>query len=245
MKIVAHIAFLLTLVCLLNTSAVCQKRRHIPQTSSTASNKPLCMGDSIPKGFVVVGEKQSARCSEKLELVIKKPAATELICDGSPIPEDYTVVRQAASSACSNTNRNPLVNALSIIHNGEVPINKPSTNRTRTSSARSTDDDEEGTEYVVRRRNVDRVVSSKESDPDRTVSSSLSSNPTREEIDIAIRRSTVLIGMDMQDVSRAWGTTHTSDSLVEDSGVIYIWGYRRGRVYFRDGIVYKVMLLKG
>jgi hypothetical protein len=65
-----------------------------------------------------------------------------------------------------------------------------------------------------------------------------------EEIDLAIRRSTVLLGMNMQDVSRAWGTSHTSDSSVEREELIYIWGYKRGKVYFRDGIVYKAILLK-
>ena len=69
--------------------------------------------------------------------------------------------------------------------------------------------------------------------------------PSREEIEIAVRRSTVMIGMTMQDVSRAWGQSHTTDSLIEDDGPIQIWGYRRGKVYFRAGIVYKIVLLKG
>jgi hypothetical protein len=69
--------------------------------------------------------------------------------------------------------------------------------------------------------------------------------PSREAIEIAVRRSTVIIGMTMQDVSRAWGKSHTTDSLVESDGLIHIWGYRLGKVYFRNGLVYKILLLKG
>lgn len=69
--------------------------------------------------------------------------------------------------------------------------------------------------------------------------------PSREDIEIAVRRSTVIIGMTMQDVSRAWGKSHTTDSLVENDRLIHIWGYRLGKVYFRNGVVYKILLLKG
>jgi len=69
--------------------------------------------------------------------------------------------------------------------------------------------------------------------------------PSRDNIEIAVRRSTVIIGMTMQDVSRAWGKSHTTDSLVENDGLIHIWGYRLGKVYFRNGLVYQILLLKG
>ena len=51
--------------------------------------------------------------------------------------------------------------------------------------------------------------------------------------------------MEMPDVSRAWAESHDDQKLVEENGqVIHIWSYSRGEVYFRNGLVYKVVLLK-
>jgi hypothetical protein len=71
------------------------------------------------------------------------------------------------------------------------------------------------------------------------------SQPTREQIDVAIRQSKVIIGMDMKDVSRAWGGRYTNDILIENDQEIQLWRYSRGEVYFRSGVVYKVILLQG
>jgi hypothetical protein len=72
-----------------------------------------------------------------------------------------------------------------------------------------------------------------------------SKGPTHEAIESAIGKSTVLIGMEMPDVSRAWAESHDDQKLVEENGqVIHIWSYSRGEVYFRNGLVYKVVLLK-
>ena len=81
-------------------------------------------------------------------------------------------------------------------------------------------------------------------DSEKKFDESVASAPTRQEIEVAIRQAKVLIGMDMKDVSKAWGDRHTNDSLVENDTVIQIWRYSNGEVYFRNGVVYKITLLK-
>ena len=89
-----------------------------------------------------------------------------------------------------------------------------------------------------------KPTSDESNDPD-TKTPGASSRPSRDEIEIAVRRTTVIPGMEMQDVSRAWGNPRTNDKIVEEDGLIHIWGYTMGKVYFRNGIVYKIELLKG
>jgi hypothetical protein len=86
----------------------------------------ICNGESIPKGYVVVGYRSSAKCAENPELVIKKPAEVENVCDDSPIPEGYHVVSQQGSTACVKADSNPLTNALTIARDGSEK-NSPST----------------------------------------------------------------------------------------------------------------------
>lgn len=70
-----------------------------------------------------------------------------------------------------------------------------------------------------------------------------SNAPSREEIEIAVRQGRVMIGMEMQDVSRAWGNSHANDTMIEQDGLAtQRWVYSRGEVYFRNGVVRTVLL---
>jgi hypothetical protein len=220
-------------VLLLNNVALGQKR--ISKTGTTKqANSPACKGQPIPKGFVIIGYKSSAKCGENSELIVKKPDDIEIVCDTSPVPEGYHVLTQQASAACETKDSNPLTNALSILRDGAaVTVQNPGQSM--------------GSAAKVYRSQPPRSAkpSSDESDSPDTKASSSSPRPSRDEIEIAVRRSTVIIGMEMQDVSRAWGTPRTNDKLVEEDGLIQIWGYAMGKVYFRNGIVYKIAALKG
>jgi hypothetical protein len=194
--------------------------------------RTVCKGQPVPRGFVIIGNKVSEKCGENSELVIKKPTDTEIVCDSSPIPEGYRVISQQGSAACLTPNSNPLTNALSIAREGVTALPQAPTRSTTTTVYRS---------QPTRKPNS----TSDESNNAATESQSRSARPSREEIEIAVRRATVIIGMEMQDVSRAWGNPRTNDKLIEEDGLIHIWGYAMGRVYFRNGIVYKIELLKG
>lgn len=220
-------------VLLLSNVALGQKR--ISKTATTKqANSPACKGQSIPKGFVIVGYKSSAKCGENSELIIKKPDDIEIVCDTSPVPEGYHVLTQQGSAACETKDSNSLTNALSILREGAVvTVQNPSHNM--------------GSTAAVYRTQASRSAKppSDESDTPDTKTSTSSPRPSRDEIEIAVRRATVIIGMEMQDVSRAWGTPRTNDKLVEEDGLLQIWGYAMGKVYFRNGIVYKIAALKG
>lgn len=151
----------------------------------------------------------------------------------------FGVVGLQGSPACATTDSNPLTNATLIERDGFVSSPRPRPSSSDTAARAPTYED--GDENIPGRE-TRKDAGSRELSPD---SQSASQNPRREDIEIAVRRSTVIIGMEMQDVSRAWGKSHTTDSLIEDNALTHIWGYRRSKVYFRNGLVYKILLLKG
>ena len=220
-------------VLLLCNVALGQKR--IAKAAATKQRTPPpCKGQPIPKGFVIVGYESSAKCGENSELIIKKPGDIEIVCDTSPVPGGYHVLTQQGSAACATRDSNPLTNALSIMRDGAtVSMQSPTQNM-------------ESAAPVYRAQSPRRAKpTSDESNDSDTKTARGPSRPSRDEIEIAVRRATVIIGMEMQDVSRAWGDPRTNDKVVEEDGLIHIWGYRMGKVYFRNGIVYKIALLKG
>lgn len=240
MYIVLKTLSLCLLLLAMFTIALPQNHTKNSQRKSPVSMpRVICQGEKVPAGFVVVGYNVSAKCGSNSELVVKRPADTEIVCADSPIPDGFHAIGLKASLACTSADSNPLTNATLIERDGLVSTPQPLPSRKTITSTRTyPGDDENESPRPTQRHSGAKVVehSAEESAPP---------IPSREEIEIAVRRSTVMIGMTMQDVSRAWGQSHTTDSLIEDDGPIHIWCYRRGKVYFRTGIVYKIVLLKG
>jgi hypothetical protein len=244
MKFIVRIS-LLILICLSIVPAYAQKRGGKANAKAApASPHSFCQGDTIPNGFVVVEAKRTSKC---VELTVKKPAATETVCDGSPVPEGYSVVRQSSSQRCYDASANPLTNAM-VISNGEEAATPPQ----KASAQQSNDEDEEdrpiritvgGNEQSERPKSV--LERRAEEAQRKAREENLSNGPSQDEIDTAARRQTVIVGMHPQDVTRAWGASHTNDNLYENGLQVTIWSYRRGTVYFQNGVVYRVTLLKG
>ena len=255
MKNLAKPAVLIAAVCLLNSVALGQQKSIRKTRKPTEPLKIVCSVGAVPKGMVIVGYKDNAGCSSGRELLVKHPDASETICANSPMPDSYIVQSISGSIECREASPNPLTNALVITRGGQNLSTSAMTNSetiySRSSSRRETTvsvsrgtstDDEEPPTSRIRSQRTQQSESTIERDSDLEPASRI---PSREDIEIAVRRSTVIIGMTMQDVSRAWGKSHTTDSLVENDGLIHIWGYRLGKVYFRNGVVYKILLLKG
>jgi hypothetical protein len=223
------------LICLLigfsYATATAQKRHTRNSESKKTSPRVICKTASIPKGFVIVGYKPNSSCSDSLELVVRRPADTEIVCAESPVPDGYQLLSQQASDACALKNSNPLTNAVMIVRDGTAV---PQPTRIQESA-----DENEQPKRISANRQTDQSTQANPEDK------SAPKRPSRENIDIAIRKQTVLIGMEMQDVSRAWGSAHATDLFVEDRVRGFIWTYRRGKVYFNDGVVFRVTLLKG
>ena len=228
-------------MCLSASSAFTQKRTaSMSKRPATAAPSPkaVCIGAQIPDGLVVVGIAKAPSCQQGA-WELKKPDATEVVCDGSPMPDGYEVKEIIGVDKCAGAN--PLTNAMVIARTGMPYSSKAAvpfraTQRSPVQARNNDDSDEE---------NAPTRHSARPSDSEENSGSIIRpSRPSREEIDVAIRRATVLTGMDYQDVTRAWGGGHTTDSLVEDGLRIEIWSYSRGRVYFRNGRVYMAMLLK-
>lgn len=255
MKNLAKPVVLIAAVCLLKPVALCQQKSIRNTRKRTEPPKIVCSVAAVPKGMVIVGYKDNAGCSSGRELLVKRPDASETICANSPMPDSYLVQSISGSIECREASPNPLTNALVIMRGGQnlstsamtnsEPIYGRSSSRRETtvsvSRGTSTDDEEPPTSRI-RSQRTQQSESTIERDSDLEPASPI---PSREDIEIAVRRSTVIIGMTMQDVSRAWGKSHTTDSLVEKDRLIHIWGYRLGKVYFRNGVVYKIVLLKG
>lgn len=256
MKNLAKPAVLIAAVCLLNSVALSQQKSIRKTRKPIEPPKIVCSVAAVPKGMVIVGYKDNAGCSSGRELLVKRPDASETICANSPMPDSYIVQSISGSIECREASPNPLTNALVITRGGQNLSTSAMTNsepylqqdqssrrETTVSVSRGTStDDEEPPTSRIRSQRTQQSESTIERDSDLEPASPI---PSREDIEIAVRRSTVIIGMTMQDVSRAWGKSHTTDSLVEKDGLIHIWGYRLGKVYFRNGVVYKIVLLKG
>lgn len=256
MKNLAKPAVLIASVCLLNSVGLGQQKSNRKTRKPIEPPKIVCTVTAVPKGMVIVGYKDNARCTSGRELLVKRPDASETVCANSPMPDGYIVQGISGSIECSEASPNPLTNALVITRAGEdlsassttnsEPVYSRSTSRREitvsVSRGTSTDDEESPTYPIEERAAISTGAAQRSNSQNSKTSRPI---PSREDIEIAVRRSTVIIGMTMQDVSRGWGKSHTTDSLVENDGLTHIWGYRRGKVYFRNGVVYKILLLKG
>jgi hypothetical protein len=255
MKNLAKPAVLIASVCLLNSVGLGQQKSIRKTRKPIEPPKIVCTVAAVPKGRVIVGYKDNAGCTSGRELLVKRPDASETVCANSPMPDGYSVQSISGSIECREASPNPLTNALVITRAAEdlsassttnsESIYSRSTSRReiRVSVSRGTSTDDEAPTSPIEERAAMSTGAAQHSNSQSSKTSR--PIPSREDIEIAVRRSTVIIGMTMQDVSRAWGKSHTTDSLVENDGLTHIWGYRRGTVYFRNGVVYKILLLKG
>jgi hypothetical protein len=62
--------------------------------------------------MVIVGYKTNPACGQEMEIVVKRPGASEIVCADSPIPDGFMVDGIRGSLTCSGGNL--LSNALSI-----------------------------------------------------------------------------------------------------------------------------------
>ncbi|MDX6501368.1 MAG: hypothetical protein QOG23_4628 [Blastocatellia bacterium] len=206
------------LVLLVGNFAQGQKRSTKGTTSkqSAAAPRIICKGQTVPKGFVVVGYKSSVKCGSDSELVIKKPAETEIVCDSSPIPEGYHIVSQEGSRACATTNSNPLTNALSILRDGSSAL--PQT---------------------VAARGKDLIPLPSRYDPNAVVQQRAAEEQKKTEIELAALHHQIMVGMTTNQLLSSWG--RPSDVLIVTSHGSTTWVYTKGdgsvHVHFDNGIL--------
>lgn len=122
MNRVIRITLLCTLVFTASTTSLAQRRRanNAGRKVPTTAPQILCEGDPIPKGYVIVGYKSSAKCGDNSQVVIKKPDEAEIVCSGSPIPDGYHIANQMSSTDCLARGTSSSSNALSIVSNGVI-----------------------------------------------------------------------------------------------------------------------------
>ena len=120
MKFVAMSALLL----LVSSVSLGQKRSTSGVSTKPSASTPriICKWQPVPKGFVVVAYKVSARCGENPQLVIKKPAEAEIVCVGSPIPDGYHIANRFTSTDCIAEGSNSSSDAVSIVSNGAIGL---------------------------------------------------------------------------------------------------------------------------
>lgn len=152
-----RITLLCTLVFTTSTASFAQKRgANTGRKAPAKASQILCQGDPIPKGYVVVGYKSSAKCGEKSQVIIKKPDAAEIVCNGSPIPDGYHVANQMSSPDCLAKGTNASTNALSIVSDGPIGSEGPTASHAgdsaiaRAFASRSSDVQVEGEGTVIR-----------------------------------------------------------------------------------------------
>jgi hypothetical protein len=122
MNRVIRITLLCTLAFTASTASLAQRRgaNNAGRKVSTTVPQILCEGDPIPKGYVIVAYKSSAKCGDNSQVVIKKPDDAEIVCNGSPIPDGYHIANQMSSTNCLARGTNSSSNALSIVSNGVI-----------------------------------------------------------------------------------------------------------------------------
>ena len=151
MNRVMRITLLCTLAFTASTAALAQRRGANNASRKVPTTVPqiLCEGDPIPKGYVIVGYKSSAKCGDKSQVVIKKPDEAEIVCNGSPISDGYRIANQMSSADCLARDTNSSSNALSIVSNGTASLGDDSAIG-RAFASRASDIQVEGEGTVIR-----------------------------------------------------------------------------------------------
>ena len=120
MNRVIRITLLCTLVLTATTTSLGQKRSVNKAGRKATASQILCQGDPIPKGYVIVGYKSSAKCGDKSQVIIKQPDEAEIVCNGSPIPAGYHIANRMSSTDCVARGTDSSANALSIVSKGVI-----------------------------------------------------------------------------------------------------------------------------
>jgi hypothetical protein len=81
------------LLSLLASTAIAQKPGRKTRRPSPPSI--ICNIESVPKGMVVVGYKRNSACSDRAELLVKRPENGDIICDKSPVPAGFSIATEA------------------------------------------------------------------------------------------------------------------------------------------------------
>jgi len=210
MKKTVNIGASCVLVLLVSSFAPGQKRstKGAASKQATAAPRVICKGQPVPKGFVVVGYKDSAKCSGDSELVIKKPTDTEIVCDGSPIPEGYHVVSQEGSTACTTADSNPLTNALSILRDGSFVL-------PQTTSARGRD----------------LIPLPSRYDPNVVIEQRAAEEQKKTEIELGVLHHKIMGGMTTDQVLASWGRPSRVDIVTSSGSTTWIYERRNDSVY--------------
>lgn len=213
MKTSMKLLMLVSVVCLVSSAAIAQKK-----TARKARNAPstICKVASVPKGMVIVGYKKNQACGEAMELLVKRPDVIEIICADSPVPNGYSVGGVQGSAACNTGNSNPLTNALAIWSGDAAPASAP-----RESVSRGYN--------VPSARNNSAVDSAVNQRAQRINAEAQRENAERENnarLQSAATQKTIMVGMTMAQVKWAWGSPDDVNSRTTESGTTSTWTYK-------------------
>ena len=239
---------LVSLVTFLTSEAVAQKRAVNRPPATAGHARPVCQGEAIPKGQVVVGVKSSNQCSSSLELVTKKPSDSEIVCDASPVPPSYSVSEMTSSQACNSPGSNPLTNAMLIVRDGTVAVRPP----VRQTPPRQDSDEEEEldggrTQKRVARQPSDTksLVEERAEEVNRQASEHLAQMEWKEKVERAIQSHQLLVGMTENEVLRSLGRPDNISTSTTARGTTTNWRYEaKGVTVFlsfdENAVLYRV-----
>lgn len=232
MKFFASLTLALTFACLASETPA-QKRAARKPPSSAGSARPLCQGDAVPKGQVVVGLKPSTRCGSSLELVTKKPSDSEVVCESSPVPPGYSVTSVTASPACASASSNPLTNAVVIARGGTV-TGQRNVSSQASPSYNSDDEEEAGPTHRQDRASrksdgTQRLVEEHADEANQRAREHLAQKEWEDIVEQAISNHQLLIGMTTEQVLRSWGRPGHVDTYTTARGTSSTWFYSKGQ----------------
>jgi hypothetical protein len=230
MKILVSLVLVSTLLCLASVTSAQKRATRKPQPSS-GSVHPICQGEAVPRGLVVVGLKPSTRCGSSPELVTKKPSDSEVVCESSPVPPGYSVTSVTSSPACASASSNPLTNAVVIARDGAIAgqCNVPP----KASPTYYSDDEEEANSPRRQGRpsrqsdDTQRLVEERADEANQRAREHLAQKEWEEKVEQAVGSHQLLIGMTTEQVLRSWGRPGHIDTFTNARGTSSTWFYNR------------------
>lgn len=236
-----RIILTVTALCLFASAAEAQRRRR---ASRPASTRPavVCVGSTIPQGFVAVGVNASTTCPQGA-WTLRRPGDTEIVCEGSPVPVGFEVRGIRHCAECPDAES--LSNGLLIARVGS-PRTAAVTESRRAAPVETPSRAPEGnTAEVVGARAAEVNAAARR---DNDTREALAARNVR--VRTAIRNREIVFGMTSAEVNQSWGrpeSINTSDSsnnrvsreqwvfrrgnhsayLFFDNGVLMSWSYSR------------------
>jgi hypothetical protein len=169
---------------------------------------------------------------------VSRPALAPVmtICVNDTLPKGYWIVRETFDYKCPIVNNFP--RALVISVDGKEPGHTPAVASKPSVDSKSDD----GDDVIIR---VGRGRSKSDEEKEKTANEKRAEESvTQAKFENAVRENTIQVGMNMDQVVRAWGGAYSVDKgeVTSDNPVISeMWTYYRGGqkayVYFKDGIV--------